>query len=1237
MKAKWKWSSVLAAAVLVSGVGASTPALANGKDTTTPSVKTPAVDQIDDRSDELIIKYREGADLEKLAGKHNGKVGKKLGQLKMGVVKLPKGADKKAAMAKLQEDPDVEYVELNHSFQVDLTPNDPLYPNLWGMSKIKADQVWDITTGSPAITIAVVDTGVDTTHPDLVANLVGGYNTITENTDTDDDHGHGTHVAGTAAGVINNGVGVAGVAGTSKIMPIKAMGASGSGYNSDIAEGVVWAADNGAKVINMSLGSSTFTQSLQDAINYAYGKGCLVVVAMGNDNTSALHYPAAMSNVVAVGATDPNNARATFSNYGNHNDVVAPGTSIYSTTFDGGYGYKQGTSMATPHVAGVAALVWSQRPNLTPGQLERVLQLSAVDLGTAGKDMYFGYGLVDTLAALTKEVDTSAMQLTLHGDTPDPYRPTGTNLSTIKFSLAEQGTVTVKIYDSLGNLVATPANAVSKAAGTQTVTWNGKNSANVIVPSGVYTYVVEGRDLAGNASTPLSDTITVDVTAPAVTDVVADPSPFAPDGTNSLAINYNLNEASKTTVSILKGTTAVKTLVTNVAQSVGANSVTWDGKNTAGAIVPDGAYTYKITATDAVGNITNVSMPLTVEGQAPSFTLVSDSADPFKVTGTTLSTIKYTLSEDAAVTVRILNSAGAPIKVLQNALATTAGAKTITWNGKNEAGALVEDGTYIYEISAVDAAGKSATTTGTITTDKTAPTVISLSATPNPFAPNGTDTVGISYILSEDAKVTVTIMSGTTVVKTLGTNLVQAVGDNTVAWDGKNTAGVLVADGTYTYKVVATDAVGFATTVTGTLVVEGKDPVITAVNDTPDPFKPLGTNNSTITYTLSEGANVTVKILDANGNVVRTLVNNVASTLGAKSALWNGKNDAAVIVADGIYTYVITATDAAGKTVEATGTITVDKTAPVVSEIGSTPDPFAPNGTSTTTLNYTLSEAAKVTVAVMNGTTAVKTLLSNIAQSEGANTVAWDGKNTSGAIVADGTYTFKITATDAAGSATTVTTPIVVEGKDPVISAVNDTPDPFRPLGTNNSTISYTLSEPANVTIKVYDSNNNLVRTLADNLAVTTAGAKTITWNGKNDAGVIVGTDTYTYSIQAVDGANKSATVTGTIAVDLTAPVVSDTAVSENPFTPTGTNTTSISYTLSESAKVTISIYNSSNALVKTVIANAVQAAGANSVAWNGKNASNVLVTAGTYTYKIMTTDPVGNVGAVVSGTITVQ
>ncbi len=265
----------------------------------------------------------------------------------------------------------------------------------WGVQRIGAPQIWELSSGC-GVTVAVIDTGVELTHTDLAANIVSGYDFVNDDSSANDDNGHGTHVAGIISS-INNGAGTVGVAHCSKIMPLKVLNADGYGYVSDVASAVYYAADNGANIINMSLGTTSDSDVLRSAVDYASRRGVLIISAAGNNYGQGCLYPAKYAGSKCVMATDQDNRLATFSNVGG--DVSAPGVSIYSAYKGNSYVYLSGTSMAAPHVAGAVGNIMNSC-GCSAMDAWRILVNSTVDLGTEGFDSLFGHGLVDLVAAI---------------------------------------------------------------------------------------------------------------------------------------------------------------------------------------------------------------------------------------------------------------------------------------------------------------------------------------------------------------------------------------------------------------------------------------------------------------------------------------------------------------------------------------------------------------------------------------------------------------------------------------------------------------------------------------------------------------------------------------------------------------------------------------------------------------------------------------------------------------------
>jgi len=277
-------------------------------------------------------------------------------------------------------------------------PAQPVQQLPWGVDRVDAD----LALGNGAgVKVCVVDTGIDKDHLDLQANIVGGKNFVAngrlvDSTKWNDDNGHGTHVAGTIAAV-DNTIGAVGVAPQASLLAAKVLNRQGSGYMSDVVAGVDYCVQQGADVVSMSLGSSSDVQLVHDAMDAAYNAGVLLVAAAGNDYGGPVSFPAAYDSVIAVSATDSNNQLAAFSNVGPKIELAAPGVNVFSTWNDGLYKTISGTSMATPHVSGVAALAIEANPGLDVVGIRTLLQTTANDLGEAGRDNSFGFGLVDAL------------------------------------------------------------------------------------------------------------------------------------------------------------------------------------------------------------------------------------------------------------------------------------------------------------------------------------------------------------------------------------------------------------------------------------------------------------------------------------------------------------------------------------------------------------------------------------------------------------------------------------------------------------------------------------------------------------------------------------------------------------------------------------------------------------------------------------------------------------------------
>jgi subtilisin family serine protease len=424
------------------------------------------------------------------------------------VVSVPEGRELEIARA-LNRDSRVRYAEPNYLVWAHLTPNDTFYYLQWAHPKISSPAAWDTTTGSSAVTVAVIDTGVELADPEFQGRLVTGYDFANNDADPNDDHGHGTHVAGIIGAAGNNGAGVAGMAWQTKIMPVKVLTSGGTGSHQATAQGIVYAVDHGADLINISLGGPSSSTTLYDAIRYAYDHGVLVVASAGNCGDETTYtangctyqdqpiYPAAYdTEVFAVAATESNDATASFSNRGSYLDIAAPGYYILSTYLGSNtYVYMYGTSQAAPFVSGLAALLLAVDPTLTAQELQTQIETMSLDLGPTGWDVDYGAGRINAQAAVESVLVLPAPTLNPIGS-PD-----------------YDGTYWVDWSDTLYATSYTLEEADNPAFLSPIIRYSGSASTALVTgrPFGVWYYRVRAERVSASKVSPWSNVESVQV------------------------------------------------------------------------------------------------------------------------------------------------------------------------------------------------------------------------------------------------------------------------------------------------------------------------------------------------------------------------------------------------------------------------------------------------------------------------------------------------------------------------------------------------------------------------------------------------------------------------------------------------------------------------------------------------------------------------------------------------------
>ena len=538
-------------------------------------------------ADELLVAFHAGVSATEAAEVHRAHGATLLQVLPhLGVHRVRVPASTLSAVEQaLRRHPRVKFVERNLRFSAQLDANDPSYGAQWHLPKISAPQAWDITTGRSNVVIAILDSGVDATHPDLAAKIVPGYNTYDGTSDTQDVYGHGTLVAGAAAAIGGNGEGIASPAWQNAIMPMRVTDTAGFAYTSTLADALTWATDHGARVLNMSFGGVAASSTILSASQYAMNHGAVVVAAAGNcgcfDATPQTPY------ILSVSATDQNDIVAGWSSSGPYVDLSAPGVAILTTAAGGGYASVSGTSFASPITAGVIALMLSVNPALPPATAVDLVAANSQDLGEVGWDPSYGAGRLDAERAVLAAVAYAAP--------PDTTAPSVAITAPSAGSVVT-GTVTVSVSasDNVGvsgvDLYVDGAYYASSAIAPYTFTLDSTTLAD-----GGHTLSARATDAAGNVGVSASDAISVQNTVPSVVDTTPPSVSIASTSITGKKLNVTVSATDDVAVTLVElyvdGTRAASDTAAPYRFTVSLNALA------------AGSHTLQARAYDAVGNI----------------------------------------------------------------------------------------------------------------------------------------------------------------------------------------------------------------------------------------------------------------------------------------------------------------------------------------------------------------------------------------------------------------------------------------------------------------------------------------------------------------------------------------------------------------------------------------------------------------------------------------------------------
>jgi len=762
--------------------------------------------------------------------------------------------------------------------------------------------------------------------------------------------------------------------------------------------------------------------------------------------------------------------------------------------------------------------------------------------------------------------------------TPSTFKPSNGEKTTIHFDLIGASQVWLDIMQNGSTVNRLYFNAgYHMTGGGYDTQWNGLNGSGVLVNDGTYQVFVTAKlDSTGQTFTAQENVIVVS-NAPAQPVVIttgnASPNPINPSLGQQTFVSYTINAQANMNIEVVDGVTTYQIGGSPLTQNAGTYSVSWNGKLN-GSNAPAKTYYIRFTGkNDAtpVAYVTNV--PVTVDYATvppvtnPKVSYVYAEQASFNPT-TTTNRIHYAVDKSAVAVVKILDASNNTVRAFGASSVTNGFDYFLNWDGRADSNALVPAGNYTAKVELSLTAGGTVVDSKQSTafavnygTTNTAPVVSSLTVNPASINPSNSETTTISYTLDKAANsARVEIVEGTTIRRTILNTGTSSTSTNTVSFNGRDDSNNILANGTYTVRVLATNDYGTGSN-TASVTITGNGstnsaPVVTSVYANPTSFNPTNGETTTIFYTLDKVANsARVEILEGS-TIRRTITGTGTSSTSTNSVSFNGRDDNGNILPVGTYTARVSATNTYGTGTNSTsvtinnggnnGNCTSTNGAPNLTNVYASPSTFNPNNQSTS-VSFNLDRSANITVEILNNNSSLmRTLSDNVCRNSGSGSYSWDGRDTNGNVVNDGTYTVKVRANNGSGSDTEYTTVTVNRSgggntSGDLILNLYVQPEIFNPRNGQTSTAYYNLNQTATVTTQVLDRNGIVIRTLVDNITrysnnfayTTSYGSYNYgdQWNGRDVNGNIVPDNIYQFRVTA-NGNGQTDTETAWVEVD---------------------------------------------------------------------------------------------------------